>query len=64
MICECGRVIHPCYETVGKCENCAADEWERLGIDGATHPWEIYRTVENTPRRYDRIKHLRRKQCC
>lgn len=30
------RVCEPGYETMGLCENHAADMWERLGVKGAT----------------------------
>jgi hypothetical protein len=31
---KCGAPIHPAYETTGRCEDCWADDMERLGIRG------------------------------
>ena len=33
-VCDCGKQIHPVYQSGGRCEDCQALEWQRHHVPG------------------------------
>ena len=34
MLCACGKMVHPCYENGGVCEDCIAEHSEKFHLPG------------------------------